>query len=1142
MQNKSSNMLMEETELSLMQHEAFWVDQLSEVVEMKFPLYTGFAQKPENSQSSSLTIKLSSIEINLLQQNYGEIAPTCHILSTLLLAYFYRLSNYGKISVKLYHSGVFNIIKNNDSPFSKYLPLNINFEPEMQFSSALKLVNTKIDQLLSQKTFAKNLKLKYPQLQNHVDPNSIPIAINIVDNFSHFEPNPNNLIDAVISSNGKKLIIFYDSNIHFINSMKLLLHFMHEHITNLLHSILKCPEKTLSELTFLAKKEEKLMIKTWNNTKAVFPSTKTIDYLFNAATKKIPDNIAIQYLDQSMTYEELDLRSNHLANYLVNQGVKKGKFVAICTERNPLFIIGVLGILKAGAGYVPIDPAYPEERIRYIIQDSKSHLLLTQKTISSYLLKCAYNDMSADNELIAPQIICLDAWQHNQEKTLKFRANIKATDIAYIIYTSGTTSRPKGVMVTHRNVINYANWFANIFCVTELSKIDFSSSIAFDLSVACVIVPLLYNATVVICPHETKYDPLAYLNYLQEYKITHIESTPGYFRALLDYPHEIKQLAVLKWIMLGADAVLKKDVEHWLSINPSQIIPNEYGPTECTVAVTAHLTSAENINDYVDCVPIGKPAFNNKVYVLDLFGNHCPIGIPGELYIAGDNVALGYLNLPELTQQKFHKRAISNSTKKELLYKTGDMVRWLSDGSLEFIGRNDSQVKIRGYRVELKEIEDAILKYKSIRQCAVIALNTASDEKVLVAYVALEEEKSFEKNLMKAFLRLYLPEYMIPAHYVFLDKLPLNTNDKVDRSLLPKFNTANEIADEENDENSENEEEILTKIWKDILGLHSINLNDSFFEIGGHSLAALKIISSINSRFSSKITLNQLFNKPTISELAKLIHAEKHTEASNVEYVMNKQAPLILLQPFGFKKPFFFIHPVGGTVFWYKQLARYLRKNHPLYAIQDPGIDTGQFHFNSIEEMAANYLKAIKSIQPHGSYLLAGASFGATVAVEIARQLKEKGESAEFVALLDGWAIYPEKLMDENFFDQLMREQYNHTLVQFKAQGIDNAEALLKLQWQREKLLFEYHMPVIENKLTLFKSDELWPIFKSIDSPYNWWDKYAMHPIEVFKIPGNHETMFWETNVQTLASCINKCLLRIDKVNHDTNEFEETMV
>ncbi|NEO70810.1 amino acid adenylation domain-containing protein, partial [Moorena sp. SIO3H5] len=628
---------------------------------------------------------------------------------------------------------------------------------------------------------------------------------------------------------------------------------MATHFQNLLSAIVDNPQQVVSELPLLSAEERHQLLVEWNDTASDYPTDKCIHQLFSEQVEKTPDAIAVVFEQQQLTYHQLNQRANQLAHHLLSMGVGPEVLVGICVERSIQMVVGLLGILKAGGAYVPLDPNYPRERLSYMLADAGVEVLLTQQSLLESLPSHT------------PRMVCFDSdWgaieQHSGEN---LDVGVHSNNLAYVIYTSGSTGKPKGVAISHQALANHMCWMGQTFPLTKLDKVLQKTPFSFDASIWEFYAPLLVGAQLVIAKPEGHQDSDYLIEVINQQKITVLQLVPSLLRMLL----ETRNLAIcqyLKRVFCGGEP-LPVELYCLFKQQSQATLHNLYGPTEACIDThfyTCHARISQNT------IPIGRPIVNTQTYILDPNLQPVPIGVPGELYIGGDGLARGYLNRPELTSEKFIPNPFSNS-KSQRLYKTGDLVRYLQDGNIEFIGRIDNQVKIRGFRIELGEIESVLSTHPQIQQSVVIATEDIHGNKRLVAYVVSESE-SLSTNQVREFLKQKLPNYMVPSAFVTLETLPLTPNGKVDRKSLPApdgvFTSVVEYVAPRTPT-----EEIIAKIFTNVLGMPDVGIHDNFFEIGGHSLLATQVVSRIQQAFEQKLMLQAFFESPTIAGIAQSI-------------------------------------------------------------------------------------------------------------------------------------------------------------------------------------------------------------------------------------------------------------------------------
>ena len=636
------------------------------------------------------------------------------------------------------------------------------------------------------------------------------------------------------------------------------------HFNDILQVITTNPGIKLSEIEILTEAEKHRILVEFNDTQTDYPKEKTIQQLFEEQVTKTPDNIAVIFQETQLTYTELNKKSNSLARVLREKGVGPDNIVGIMVERSLEMIVGILGILKAGGTYLPIDPTYPEERTRFMLEDSQVGILLTQKRLTT-------------KQVFSGDQINLDEAELYQKSPENLTRINGRNDLAYIIYTSGSTGRPKGVMIEHPSIIRVVKE-TNYLEISELDKILQLSNYAFDGSVFDIFGALINSATLVLIPPTEAPDIYELGKVIKETGITILFATTALFNVLIELNSE--SLQNVRKILFGGERVSVEHTRKALAyLGPNKII-HVYGPTETTVYATYHMVN--QIEPNVATIAIGSPLANTTCYILDQNDRLQPIGIIGELYISGDGLARGYLNAPELTSTRFRVNPFRPG---ERMYRTGDLARWLPDGNLEFSGRIDHQVKIRGFRIELGEIESQLLKHQTIKEAIVIDKNN-KDGKYLVAYLVTDQELT--PSELRNYLAQELPDYMIPTFFIQLDKLPLTPNGKVDRKTLPEPEGNLKLGVEYQAPSNEIEQK-LAEIWQMILNVETIGIIDNFFELGGHSLKATVLVSHILKTFQVEVPLREVFRRQTIKELAEYIQKAEQAGCRNINPVEERE-------------------------------------------------------------------------------------------------------------------------------------------------------------------------------------------------------------------------------------------------------------
>ncbi|MEO0373612.1 MAG: amino acid adenylation domain-containing protein [Cyanobacteria bacterium P01_A01_bin.17] len=737
------------------------------------------------------------------------------------------------------------------------------------------------------------------------------------------------------------------------------------HLQCLLTGMITDPQQQLTDLPLLTAAERHQQLVEWNLTERDYPQA-CIHKLFEAQVEQAPEAIAVVFEGERLTYRALNQRANQVAHQLQNLGIGPESLVGICVERSPDMVVGLLAILKAGGAYLPLDPAYPADRLAYMLEDSQVSVLLTQAALQ--------DQFSA----FSLQFICLDEQAQVANQIAENPNNpVHSEQLAYVIYTSGSTGRPKGVLVTHRGIPNLAAAQCRTFAVQPSSRILQFASFSFDASISEVFMALSIGASLYLASRESLMPGPALLSLLQTEAITHVTLPPSVLAVLPS-----TELPALESIIVAGEACHGSIVAQW---SQQRRFFNAYGPTEATVCATI----AECKSDGA-CPPIGRPIDNTQLYILDPRRQPLPVGTPGELYIGGIGLTRGYLNRPDLTIEKF----IPNPFGEGRLYRTGDLVRYRPDGNIEFLGRLDHQVKIRGFRIELGEIEAVLSQHKQVQNCIVIAREDTPGNKRLVAYVVAHD---FDLKALKQSLKAQLPEYMVPSVVVPLAALPLTPNGKVDRKALPAPATDRGTADFVAPRTPI--EQHLATIWTTLLQLESVGLYDNFFELGGHSLVAVQLCTVLEKKLGITLPPAVLLQAPTLAQLAA------HLDAP--EKFAQPWSSLVPIQPQGSKPPLFCIHGAGANVLMFRDLAQNLGTDQPFYALQSRALDGKELPLTTIEAMADAYLQEIRSFYPNGPYLLAGYSMGNFIALEIAHRLTSEGKDVALLALFDPPPLRP---------------------------------------------------------------------------------------------------------------------------------------
>lgn len=739
------------------------------------------------------------------------------------------------------------------------------------------------------------------------------------------------------------------------------------------------PMEADTELSIMTVAARQRLLVDWNMTQQLYPKEQSISRLFEAQVARTPGAVALIYEGRKLTYSELNEQANALAHYLRLLGVGPEVRVGLCVERSPEMVIGLLGILKAGGAYVPLDPSYPQNRLAFMLGDADTAVLLTQQPLLKRLP--AHKN-----------VVCLDAmWQViAQESKENLPDSVSGENLSYIIYTSGSSGQPKGVLGTHRAAINRFHWMWTTYPFVAGEVCCQKTALSFVDSVWEVFGPLLQGVRVVIIPDMAVKDPRQLVHTLAIHGVTRIVLVPSLLRAMLETTNDLKTvLPRLKYCVSSGEALPLELALRFVKVMPHCALLNLYGSSEVAADATCYDMRNWNYTSLTS-IPIGRPIANTQIYLLDERMRPVSIGSSGEIYVGGDGLARGYFNRPDLTPTRFVDNPFVSGTK---LYKTGDWGRYLRDGNIEYLGRQDQQVKIRGFRIELGEIETVLVEHPSVSQAVVVAhdVKGTSSDKRLVAYVVLHKGPTHANVDLRGYATKKLPSYMVPSTFVQLESFPLTPNGKVDRLALPAPESVRPPTEESFVAPTSMVAHRLKQIWEELLDVRPIGMRDNFFHLGGHSLLAAKLVARIEQDLGKRVSLATLFAAPTIEQLILAMQTEEEKSS---------RTPLVPVQAGGSKAPFFYLHGAWDSdAFYCFQLSKRLGPDQPFYALP-PYNFTGLQVAPSIEEMAAAHIQSIRTVQPQGPYLLGGFCNGGLVAYEMARQLVMQGEQVERLVLV----------------------------------------------------------------------------------------------------------------------------------------------
>ncbi|TRX27553.1 amino acid adenylation domain-containing protein [Flavobacterium franklandianum] len=698
------------------------------------------------------------------------------------------------------------------------------------------------------------------------------------------------------------------------------------------------------------------------------PLTETIVDLFQQHVDEIPNEIAVVFKDLKLTYNELNLLSNQLAHYLISeQDVIVGDLVGIMLGRSEMLIVCIMGILKAGAAYVPIDPEYPQQRISYIQDDCNCKFTFNQAALDNFLVsKAKYAD--------------------NAPSTVSFNPN----DLAYIIYTSGSTGNPKGVMIEHRNLLNYLLSVSHYIDTNSNNSGCFAHlSLSFDASITEIFLPLIFGKKLILSSGTGLeiFDDINLFNYAP---FNFIKLTPSHISILISVINKEARPQLSNKYIIGGEALFNYHINQFRSSSIDAIIVNEYGPTEATVGCIIYEFNTFEATPSSESIPIGKPISNTQIYILGENRQLLPANEVGEIFIGGNGVARGYFNREDLTSEKFVPNPFDTDTR---MYRTGDLAKWLPDGNLLYFGRLDEQVKINGHRIELGEIEAALIAIPQIKLASVILSKLDTSEPRLVAYLQPKDSNEKHPNVREELSKI-VPSFMIPNIFMWVNDFPLTTNGKIDKKNLPIPEYFRPDSAPVLRKPRIEIEEKIAKVWGEILQVSDIGIDDNFFEMGGTSIMAVKVVAEIEKSTGKRFPLSVLFEYSTVEKFARLLN-----EGSQIY-----SDCIVPLKSNGNKVPLFMVHGGGLDVLYFANLSKHFDEDQPFYGIQGIGSNGFDDWHESIEAMAAHYIQAIVKINPDGPYAVAGYCVGGIVAFEMTRQLQELGKEVSLTLLVDSYA------------------------------------------------------------------------------------------------------------------------------------------
>jgi len=967
--------------------------------------------------------------------------------------------------------------------------------------------------------------------------------------------------------------------------------------------------------------ERHQLLREWNDTAGPLPGWRYVHQRFAAQAAWTPGRPAVRWGSSLLTYAQLDARAGELAGRLAALGIGPERRVGILLPRCPGAVVAVLAALAAGGAYVPLDPGLPGERLDFLMADCGISVLVTEAALAARL--------AARLAAHRPAVVTIDAATGGltqESAAMAMPAAIRAggrpagalaatalspENLAYVLYTSGSSGRPKGVMVSHAALAHYLGWSTRAYLGTGDGSGSISrdvplgegprlrgrralapcpkgrrgkwthnpgdvglddgpddgvggapvhTSLTFDLTVTSLFAPLLAGREVVLVPEHEGIDGLA--RTLTSGGFGFVKLTPAHLDVLGQTLPASRARDAAEVLVVGGEQLLGRQLALWRDHAPEVRIVNEYGPTEATVGCAVHAFAAGDrsvgASAGAGAVPIGRPIANTRLFVLDADFRPVPILAEGTLFIGGGGLARGYLGRPDLTAERFVPDPVSQLAGQRL-YRTGDVCRLRADGNLEFLGRADLQLKVRGFRVEPGEIEAALVEHRAVRAAAVVAREDEPGNRRLAAYVVAAPGTEPDAGELRDFLRASLPEHLVPADYVPLAALPLTRHGKVDRQALPKPERALARRRQAPLAPRDDVELQLVAIWEEALGVAPVGIADSFFDLGGHSLLAVRLMAAVEERFGRRLPISTLFETATVERLAELLRASaertggEHVGGEHADAVPRSRSTLVAIETGREGPPFYCVHPIGGSVLCYRELARQLGAHLPFYGLQAPDLEAGDPLPATIEEMAHRHLESVRGFQPSGPYFIGGWSMGATIVYEMAGQLVRAGEPPAAVVLID--PPHPagdgrEQLTDATLTvwfvehlrslglelgrsrEELLRLAPEEVLHLASAQagsatphsrdlGAARLRATLDLIKSNGRALRRYHPEPYACRLTIFSAEA-----RYAPDLLAAWSTLAPAGVDLHRVAGDHYTMLQPPHVAALADRLRECLLR----------------
>ena len=912
------------------------------------------------------------------------------------------------------------------------------------------------------------------------------------------------ILTAVPKQGELRLALTYNVDLFERDTMRSML----GHFLRLLEEVVADPAKPIGDLDMLTRAERQQLLVEWNNTHCDYLRTLCVHQFFEAQVKRTPKATALISNGVRMSYRELDERSNRLAHYLQKMGVGPEVLVGISTDRSSDMLVGILGILKAGGAYVPLDPAYPRERLTAILEDAQASILLTQQSLLELLPQSSAQVVSLDS----------DWWKIELESADTVASRVKPENLAYVLFTSGSTGRPKGVALEHRSASAFIQWAQTVFSRQDVAGTLFSTSMCFDLSVFEMFVPLSMGGKLILVENAMYLPGAAAAN-----EVTLINTVPS---AMAELVASGGVPASVEVVNLAGEPLPRSLVEQIYEKTSVRKIYNLYGPTEDTTYSTYTLVEKG------EAVTIGRPIANTQVYILDPNHRPVPIGVAGELYLAGEGLARGYFGQPDLTAERFVPNSFSSEAR-DRMYRTGDLARFLDDGNIQYLGRNDQQVKLRGFRIELGEIESVLAECSGVQQAVAEVREGQGGDKRLVAYVARVSGENPDIEELRRRLKTKLPSYMVPSSFVVLDQLPMTANGKIDRRSLPDpqpgpADRGQRVAPRDELETS------LLEIFKKTLGIsEEIGITDNFFDLGGHSLLAVRLVSEVTRMTGTELALSALFRGASVESLAEIIRGGSPAHTEPVVLAIQQGDPRSL--------PIFAVASPGVETLGYALLARHLPAEQPVYKLQASAPDPGQRPFTQAElaDLSRKYIAAIRRVEADGPYCFIAMCEGVQIAQQMVLDLEAEGQQVGFFAILDTWVLENSQIRwrwQINYYQQrlseLRRMPFSRRVSKLKKALGTNLRTLATFEKPELSALWhraywpgkDFQPPRFQAPVVLFKRPQQPSHY--IDDPELGWGRRSAGGVEIHPIDFHHREMLREPYVGLVGKLLAQHLER----------------